>query len=1083
MRKRRWMSGLVAMTALALGVWALLHRGWDVGAPGTARVGSGAATPRATRAATASTAQRPNAGLRIRGTVVDVHGTPVAGARVSASWPEPGQTLSELLCPEEVATRLFASDGSALNTFLLPDCLLEASDVALELVAAREGEAPVYAETTTGADGAFLLEALPEGPLALWALGEHGAAMRPGIPAGAEGVQLVLEEGLVMGGTVVGEDATVPGATVTLFSARHTRFFDTTTDAEGHFRVGPLPQGSYFAAVFKDGWHPALEVIDTGDQQLTLRRAGRLSVQVRSGGVPVPGLRVRMAPCDCVPGDSARSLTTDAQGRFSLVLPTGLQSLSASHEGRYALAHVTVGNTPADVVLELGSAMHVEGTVSDDSGHPVAGARLELTTNRAHTTEVSATTGADGRYRAGPVEPGVWSFTVTAPGYLDSVGDLERQLDVTTGPVDITLTRAASVVGVVTDAEGQPVAGLQLTLVRPGPPDDPDATDHQDSAETDAEGHFTLDAEEPGDYRIDLDDAPFLQESFPVRAPSSDVHLTPRRGASVEGTVVDSSGLPLQDFTVELQPPEGRETLRLRRSDTTDVQGHFLLQGVPPGRYLLLASDNAMDLTHRTWRNVELRDGERTQVQLRMEPERTLSVHVVDGAGRPVEDVFVRAFPPQEDTPAWKREGRGSHHGAPAGVRTEADGRVTLRGLTEATYDVLAQKSGYTLDTGRSTGGAAGEDGDTLRVGSGTAEVHVVLKREAHVIGRLVDPDGAPVREFRVNGLPREDADGAFELSLVDADKQLVLQAEGLAPLLRKVEPRAAGADVDLGVLRMSRGRPLHGRVVDAETSEPLASALLMLSTRKDEDTYATGITYASARPDGTFSLGNVDLGSFTLTASYPGYLDQQHAVGPEQEELTIRLDAGAHVEVTVKDREGLLLDTCVAFHGPVGYGRMGCTEKGWLVQRGLAPGPYTVQPEPRSDRDRRFPVFLPQSVVVPASGRLQLRFEPQEGGITVKLRVPGGPRRGQAVALIPGVVPLFTRFQDLDRVFAQSLPMQWSGGEATFQHVPAGRATVFVLDANDSLHVHREELDLPASGTVSRALTPVWQQLSLEQD
>ena len=68
---------------------------------------------------------------------------------------------------------------------------------------------------------------------------------------------------------------------------------------------------------------------------------------------------------------------------------------------------------------------------------------------------------------------------------------------------------------------------------------------------------------------------------------------------------------------------------------------------------------------------------------------------------------------------------------------------------------------GYVYAPEQSTGGAAGEEAGTLRVGADTSEVRLVLKREAHVLGRLVTPEGAPVTRFRVNGLPVEDVNGA----------------------------------------------------------------------------------------------------------------------------------------------------------------------------------------------------------------------------------------------------------------------------------------------------------------------------------
>jgi hypothetical protein len=148
-------------------------------------------------------------------------------------------------------------------------------------------------------------------------------------------------------------------------------------------------------------------------------------------------------------------------------------------------------------------------------------------------------------------------------------------------------------------------------------------------------------------------------------------------------------------------------------------------------------------------------------------------------------------------------------------------------------------------------------------------------------------------------------------------------------------------------------------------------------------------------------------------------------------------MDPGARVEVTMKDREGRSLSAIVAFYGGAGEVETSVAENSQLVQRGLAPGPYTMRLEPERNGGRRM-----------------------------------------HVARVPGSVPPLVRFDDIDPTFARSVPRERTGDEHTFQHVPAGRATVFVIDSDDSLRVHREELDVPESGTLSRDVTPVWQEL-----
>src|SRR4051812_7210916 len=80
-----------------------------------------------------TTAPQPAGSSRITGRVRDARGW-LAGARVSASRPEPWRTLSELPCPTTV-------EGQEKLPVGLRDCGIEYRRMLLELVGARLGEA------------------------------------------------------------------------------------------------------------------------------------------------------------------------------------------------------------------------------------------------------------------------------------------------------------------------------------------------------------------------------------------------------------------------------------------------------------------------------------------------------------------------------------------------------------------------------------------------------------------------------------------------------------------------------------------------------------------------------------------------------------------------------------------------------------------------------------------------------------------------------------------------------------------------------------------------------------------------------
>jgi len=112
-------------------------------------------------------------------------------------------------------------------------------------------------------------------------------------------------------------------------------------------------------------------------------------------------------------------------------------------------------------------------------------------------------------------------------------------------------------------------------------------------------------------------------------APSGDAELevvVSAKGVSIEGTVVDSKGEPEAGATVVTVPGSGK----LGRPDSyqggkTDVNGHFLLRGLNPGEFRVIAMENAPEDVRGTeffqkygerGEKVELQEGEKKSVKV-----------------------------------------------------------------------------------------------------------------------------------------------------------------------------------------------------------------------------------------------------------------------------------------------------------------------------------------------------------------------------------------------------------------------------------------------------------------------------------
>ncbi|MBZ4399312.1 carboxypeptidase regulatory-like domain-containing protein [Myxococcus sp. AS-1-15] len=843
---------------------------------------------------------RPRTGLSIRGIVVDISGRPIAGARVSASWPEEGETLSAFSCSAESLSRKRALSREPSHGQGFLGCSSASDDDLLDMLLARQGESPVHAETLSAEDGTFVLEGLPSGPQAVLAISEQGAALRTGVPAGSQGVELALESREKLSGQVVGDDdQPLEGVSVLMVSAQTTRFFDARTDARGRFEMGPLPDGKYHLLATKEGWRPRFisEFFPSPGLELRMYPPRTLTGRVVLQGVPVEGVEVIASPKDWRRDGGRSEARTDAEGRFAFELSADTYVLTAEQAGLAALARVSLdAESPPEVVLNLGDALYVEGTIVGEArGEPVVGARVKATPEQSPQQTLEITTGADGRYRLGPVEPGRWRFAIDAPGYIDSYNsDPSVELAHGMGPMNFALMDAISIAGRVVDKEGRPLAGAYLSLE-----DSPDYLLHMDwSTYTDSEGAFVLDVAAPHDFVLTARSDHFVTQHLKTRAPAKDLLVTMSTGGSVQGTLTDARGLPLAQYTVYLVPLEFSDPAQPLANEDTDPLGRFSHEAVAPGRYQLRAEALTPSADLATWTEVEVREGEVTKVELRLPEPRTLEGVVVDSSGTPLRGVFVRA-----EAPAGRGLNKmnlkwGCGVSIPEGVASDADGRFILRGLGLETYSLSATLAGHELRAERSTGVTAKDN--EAHVGADATQVRLVMKRRTHVRGRLVGPEGAPIREFEVNRMPVTSPDGTFSLENHEHVKvaPFIFSVKGLPSVERGVLGGWDGPDVDLGEIRLETGRALRGVVLDAETGAPVKGVeVMLLSEWLEDDEYSRHsrmLAHSRSDKDGRFNLDHVPAGPLTLRLSvHDKVLTQAVQVDASQHEVTVRISPG----------------------------------------------------------------------------------------------------------------------------------------------------------------------------------------------
>lgn len=830
----------------------------------------------------------PRGTLSLRGRVVDARRAPVSGVKVSATRALPGESLSQLPCDE----------ASPQVTLSSPECLGAAREVLLELIEVERGGAPVLAHTTTAADGTFQLDALPEGTVALWALGAGGSALKPDVRTGTEGVELVLEDGMSLEGRVVDEAGTpLAGAKVTLFEHEGSRYFERRTDADGRFALGPLPDVAYGLVASSPGLMPLYlpEVLPAElEEDLVLPAPRRLIGQVLAAGRPVAGAQVHVE-------DTSHVTTTDAEGRFAIEpLSPGGYLVRGEHAGQHALAQVSLEeNLEVKTTLRLGALFFIEGTVHDEAGAPVAGATIAGMHRGMVLSLPAVTTSADGRFRMGALPAGPALLTVQSEQYLDTFR--EEYLTPSTPPLTFTLTRAVIVEGLVTDSEGRPLKDADVRASRQPKPRDPvtasdvepDSEVDLDLADSDAEGRFRLKLPAPGRHFLTVSTPLHIPLTLEVDAPATGVHFRLREGATLQGTVVDARGEPLAD--VDLRIGHGTGSPGPGLDAVSDDAGSFELAGLAPGTYALEASLKVGGAEHQASLTVEVPGPGTVQVTLRMDTGQSVSGIVVDEQGRPIPDAEVEAY-------AFFREAEEYPGGAPATATTGPDGRFTVHHLVEGACLLSALKVGYLPDVPAENA----RTDSRVPARTGARDVRLVLRYQGSLSGRVVRADGTPVTHFRVRGTPVKSADGAFRVPVEQAGRlHLRIEAPDFAAHLREVDV-APGEDVDLGEVRLEKGRRIHGLLVNAETSEPLQGALLRLRLADmPSDPRKPPVLSVATAFDGTFSFEEADSRPLVLEVEHNGYRPLRQPVGAGDQLLELRLSRGARVDVTVVDREG----------------------------------------------------------------------------------------------------------------------------------------------------------------------------------
>ncbi|MDY7231210.1 MSCRAMM family protein [Hyalangium rubrum] len=727
-----------------------------------------------------------DARLTIQGTVLGPNG-PLHGARVFASATVEGESLSTLRCGSISSLRLF-------------ECLRgEEADRLAELVKERRGEAIVHARTLTAEDGSFLLPGLEDGLYAVWAESPEGLAFRPTVAAGTSSVELRIGSGRKVWGTVTDDaKAPVPGALVTLVFAAHSRFYETLTDAEGNYHLDALPPGQFMAVVAKEGLltkaSPLWLYLPASERNFELQRPGRMSGRVLLANAPVAAATVHLTD----PYGQKASTLTDGEGRFSFDgLGRQAYSLTAQHQGKGATTYLSLDENPQrlDVLLELKPAVFIEGVVRGEDQKPLAGAEVsafledwgDFELVKDFEWKTTESTDDAGRYRLGPLPPGLYRLQATDTQHLTSEEEA-RPFSPGKETLDFILKRALLVEGVLEDSQGQPVQGETMTLRRL------DEEHGWEMTSTGEDGRFSLPASQAGEYQLRVDGKQVHRLERPLTVPTDPLRIVAQRLMRIAGEVVDETGMPLPGVHVGIWAEQDASEEKPLAHDETNGEGRFLIHVDTAGRYTVTADLFSRSFVRTASQTVEVNETSEPQVRLRFEKGRPLTGRVVDWRGRPVPQVPVQVQP--APMPVIRRSG----YLVQLSMKTDEDGRFSLEQISGEQFDACIHSDVFSLLT------EVHGEARCARVKNDGQEVRLVIGRGVFVTGRLVHLDGSPVTHFRMNGREVRREDGEISLLIQQPGQERIeLSAPGLQPVLRTAPDFPEGVQIqDLGTIVMS---------------------------------------------------------------------------------------------------------------------------------------------------------------------------------------------------------------------------------------------------------------------------------------
>ncbi|MCM3869381.1 MAG: carboxypeptidase regulatory-like domain-containing protein [Pyrinomonadaceae bacterium] len=278
-----------------------------------------------------------------------------------------------------------------------------------------------------------------------------------------------------------------------------------------------------------------------------------------------------------------------------------------------------------------------------------------------------------------------------------------------------------------------------------------------------------------------------------------------------------------------------------------------------------------------------------------------------------------------------------------AKTTTDEEGNYKLTGLPAGHFKVIPMAKAFLMQTA----GAYHQPGQEVNVAEGEAvtKIDFTLFRGGVITGRITDAEGHPVIGERVSVVAKDGKPGTREMSMFgggrnQTDDRGIYRVYGLGPGSYQVSvgqaPGTGGAvsimgmggshyvktfypgvleeskatpieieegtevtNIDISVGKSGSGFSVSGRVIDAESGQPIASAYIGHSSVNESDKSGGGMNFTGTQSDanGKYRLEGLQPGRYTVS-TFPSGADNSTYSEPAPFEISDRDVTGIEIKL-----------------------------------------------------------------------------------------------------------------------------------------------------------------------------------------